>query len=84
MSKDLLFEIGAEEIPASYIASAMQQLQDNLKKLFSENKIEIKGELTLYSTPRRLALLIKGVSEMQEDVTLELVGPPKKAAFDAE
>ncbi|MFH1075174.1 MAG: glycine--tRNA ligase subunit beta [Candidatus Firestonebacteria bacterium] len=84
MSKDLLLEIGAEEIPASYIASAMQQLEYNIVKLFSENKIKIEGSVAGYSTPRRFALLVKGVSEIQEDLALELLGPPKKAAFDAE
>src|SRR3989339_582906 len=84
MSKDLLLEIGTEEIPASYIASAMQQLGHNIVKLFSENKIKIEGGVTGYSTPRRFALLVTGVSEIQEDISLELMGPPKKAAFDSE
>ena len=84
MSKDLLLEIGAEEIPASYIASAMQQLGHNIIKLFSENKIKIEGGVTEYSTPRRFALLVTKVAEMQEDISLELMGPPKKAAFDGE
>ncbi|MCX5777348.1 MAG: glycine--tRNA ligase subunit beta [Candidatus Firestonebacteria bacterium] len=84
MSKDLIIEIGAEEIPASYISSAMKQLSDNLVKLFAENKINIEGGMAGYSTPRRFALIVNGVSELQKDIALELMGPPKKAAYDVE
>ena len=82
MSKDLLLEIGAEEIPASYISSAMQQLGNNLIKIFSESKISFEN-VTPYSTPRRFSLLVKGVAEIQEDIASEVMGPPKKVSYDA-
>ena len=82
MSKDFLLEIGAEEIPASYITSAMQQLTSNLINIFAENKISHE-KIGSYSTPRRFTLLVQGVSEMQEDIASEVMGPPKRAAFDA-
>jgi glycyl-tRNA synthetase beta chain len=78
---DLLFEIGSEEIPASFILPAAAQLE----KLFSE-KMETLGlpfdSVTQFSTPRRLAILVKGIGERQEDVEEVLLGPSKKAAFD--
>src|SRR5210317_1189764 len=77
---DLLFEIGSEEIPASFILPAAAQLE----KLFSE-KMETLGlpfdSVTQFSTPRRLAILVKGIGERQEDVEEVLLGPSKKAAF---
>ncbi len=82
MSKELLLEIGVEEIPASYIAPAMKQLSSNLTALFAENKITAES-ITPYSTPRRFALLLRGVSELQEDIASEVMGPSKKAAFNA-
>ena len=78
---DLLFEIGSEEIPASFILPAATQLE----KLFSE-KMETFGlpfdSVTQFSTPRRLAILVKGIAERQEDVEEVLLGPSKKAGFD--
>ena len=78
---DLLFEIGSEDIPASFILPAAAQLE----KLFSE-KMETLGlpfdSVTQFSTPRRLAILVKGIGERQEDVEEVLLGPSKKAAFD--
>ena len=78
---DLLFEIGSEEIPASFILPAASQLE----RLFRE-KMETLGlpfdSITQFATPRRLALLVKGIAEGQEEIEEVLLGPSKKAAFD--
>lgn len=81
MSKDLLIEIGLEEMPARFVTSSIEQLTDKLKNWFAEKQIEI-GEVKSYSTPRRLAVLINDVSEAQEDIQEEAKGPAKKIALD--
>ncbi len=81
MPKDLLFEIGTEEIPARFIAPALRDLarlaREELKKLSLTFE-----ELKTLGTPRRLTLYIAGLAERQPDREEEILGPPKKAAFD--
>lgn len=79
--RDLLYEIGTEEIPASFIAPALQQLEENFTRRASELKIG-HGAISVKGTPRRLALLVKDVSEQQEDIVEELVGPSVQAGLD--
>ncbi len=80
---DLLFEIGTEEIPAGYIKPALAQLETGFARKAAELKIG-HGGLMVMGTPRRLALIVRDVAEKQEDIREELLGPSKKAAFDAE
>ena len=78
---DLLFEIGAEEIPASYIDPALNQM----KTLFTEQAKKHHLEMhSIYSTgtPRRLTLFVKGLPQKQESVTEEIQGPSAAVAFD--
>ncbi|MBS4015779.1 MAG: glycine--tRNA ligase subunit beta [Candidatus Latescibacteria bacterium] len=79
--KDLLLEIGTEEIPASFLSPAAESLKMIFVKFFTENRIGF-GEMKSFYTPRRLALIIKGVAQKQKEEILELQGPPKKYAFD--
>lgn len=81
MSKDLLFEIGLEEIPARFIRAAMEQLQERTVKWLDSARIGY-GEVKAYATPRRLAVLVSGVAEKQEDVSEEVKGPSRKIALD--
>lgn len=81
MSKDLLLEIGTEEIPAGYILPALEQLKANTKQIFSDYRIKYKN-VKVFATPRRLGMILTGVDEIQKDATNEVVGPPKKAAYD--
>jgi len=77
-----LLEIGTEELPYKFISSALNQLKESLSKILEENKIEFKDIIT-YGTPRRLCVIIDGISESQPDQTLEIKGPPANIAFDA-
>lgn len=81
--RDLLIEIGLEEMPARFVTDAMNQLSDKVTGWLMENNIsfeQVKG----YSTPRRLAVLVTDVAEKQEDVELEAKGPARKIALDQE
>lgn len=80
--RDLLFEIGMEEIPASYLEPALTQLKNRFAEKASELKIGY-GDVKAMGTPRRLVLIVKNIKEKQEDITEELLGPSKSAGFDA-
>ena len=60
MSKYLL-EIGVEELPYVIIPTFISQLKTNFEKLFSELNIEYK-DVNVLATPRRLAVIIDGLS----------------------
>ncbi|NOR24182.1 MAG: glycine--tRNA ligase subunit beta, partial [Desulforhopalus sp.] len=81
--RDLLFEIGTEEIPAGFLEPALTQLETRFARKATELKIGY-GTISVMGTPRRLALIVRDVVEKQEDIREELLGPSKKAAFDAE
>ena len=84
MSKrDLLLEIGLEELPARFVTASMKQLSDKVQKWLTQKAIEF-GEVEAFSTPRRLAILIKDVAESQKDIEEEAKGPAKKIAVDSE
>ncbi|MBM4361106.1 MAG: glycine--tRNA ligase subunit beta [Deltaproteobacteria bacterium] len=82
MPSDLLLEIGVEELPASFVASAVEALP----RLFAQRLTELRlshGALRAVGTPRRVALLASGVEDRQPDLEEEVVGPPSRVAFDA-
>jgi glycyl-tRNA synthetase beta chain len=82
---EFLFEIGLEEIPARMIASAEQELAARVKTVLdSERLLGRDAVVRSYATPRRLAVLVRGVSERQEDATEQLTGPAWKVAFKDE
>ena len=83
MGKELLFEIGTEEIPSGYIPPAMEDLKAVASRLFQEQRLSYTSIRAL-ATPRRLTLLADGLAEKQADMRREVVGPTKAVAFDAE
>jgi glycyl-tRNA synthetase beta chain len=80
--KELLLEIGAEEIPAGFVPQALIGLESIAKKELEGSRIDFKGVKT-FGTPRRLVLVIEAVSEKQRDEETKKIGPSKQAAFDA-
>jgi len=81
MSKDLLYEIGTEEIPAKYMPATLQQLKSIAEAQLKDFRITFE-EIKTYGTPRRIILIVKGVAEQQEDLEELVKGPSKKAAYD--
>ena len=77
---DLVFEIGTEELPASFQKPAVEWLEAALKKELEAIGLPSPAVKT-YSTPRRLALVATGLPERSEDVRKTLQGPPAKTAF---
>lgn len=78
-----LLEIGVEELPARYVTGTLNQIKNYTKKLLSEKRISYE-DIKLYSTPRRLVLLIEGLPNRQENLERLVKGPSKKIAFDDE
>jgi len=83
MSQDLLLELGAEEIPASFVLPALADMENSLAASLSEARLAV-GMIRAYGTPRRLAIFVKDIAEKQDDYVREAMGPPVKAAFDAD
>ena len=81
MPEDLLLEIGCEEIPAGYINPALEQMRNLATRLLTEQTIKFK-DISVFATPRRLVLYVEKVAEKQEDISYEVLGPPKKVAYD--
>jgi glycyl-tRNA synthetase beta chain len=81
MSKDLLFEIGAEEIPANYMPATLKQVRDISEAMLKNNRIAYE-DIKTYGTPRRIVLFIKGIAEQQADLEELVKGPSVKAAYD--
>ncbi len=80
---NFLLEIGLEEVPAHLVTPAINQLVARTENFFADERLS-HGEIVPFSTPRRLAVLVKDVAEKAEDVEEELKGPAKKIALDAD
>lgn len=83
MSKKYLLEIGVEELPARFVKDALEQLKNNAMAILKEERTKFE-ELSVYSTPRRLTLIIEGLDDVQEDIEESVKGPSKKISFDGE
>lgn len=84
MSKqDLLIEIGLEEMPARFVTNSMVQFGEKIENWLKEQRISFE-KIEVFSTPRRLAVLVHEVAETQEDISEEARGPAKKIALDDE
>jgi glycyl-tRNA synthetase beta chain len=80
--KELLLEIGAEEIPAGFVPQALIDLERIAQRELEASRVDFEGIRT-FGTPRRLVLVIEAVSEKQRDEESKKIGPSKQAAFDA-
>ena len=80
MARDLLFEIGVEEIPAAYILPAMEQLARSLERELTTARLSFESTRTL-ATPRRMTVIVKGVADAQISETRTVTGPPARIAF---
>jgi len=79
-ASDLLLEIGVEELPASFVDGALRALPELFKKKLGELRLS-HGTIRALGTPRRLAVLVSGLSTAQPDLSEEVTGPPTRAAF---
>ena len=82
-SADFLLEIGTEEIPAGYIPPVLDRLREVASQSLAGSRLPFEDIRTL-ATPRRLTLWIKGLTALQPDQITEVVGPPRRVAYDAD
>lgn len=75
-----LLEVGTEELPASFVSSAIAQWKERIPQSLSANTLN-SDQVEVYGTPRRLAVLIKDLPLQQPDREEEIKGPPVQAAF---
>ena len=81
MEKDLLLELGTEEIPARFISSTKKSMKSFLEKKLKELRISF-DTINIKSTPRRFSIFINKLSDKQTESVEEIKGPSRKIAFD--
>jgi glycyl-tRNA synthetase beta chain len=80
---DLLFELGSEELPASFLGPALESIKRTFETAAKEARLT-HGAIRTLGSPRRLALYVSGVADQTPDENKDVNGPAAKAAFDAE
>ncbi len=83
MAKDLLFEIGAEEIPAGFMPNILGQLKQLAETKLNDAHLPFES-ITTYGTPRRLALIVKGLADTSAEISERHKGPSASIAYDAD
>ena len=83
MAKDLLFEIGAEEIPAGFMPNILDQLKQLAEIKLNDAHLPFESIAT-YGTPRRLALIVKGLADTSAEISERHKGPSASIAYDAD
>jgi glycyl-tRNA synthetase beta chain len=81
MDRELLIEIGCEEIPASWLPGLTQQIARHVDARLKEARLTTDARAEAYSTPRRLTSRVIRVAERQTDLEELVTGPPVSAAF---
>ncbi len=75
-----LLEIGTEELPASFVDSAIEQWREKIPSSLKQEYLTPE-DIQIYATPRRLAVIIKGIPQKQSDRTEVIKGPPADIAY---
>ena len=83
MAKNLLFEIGAEEIPAGFMPNILGQLKQLAETKLNDAHLPFESIAT-YGTPRRLALIVKGLADTSAEISERHKGPSASIAYDAD
>lgn len=79
--KDLLLEIGTEEMPANIMPSLVSQFKTLAEQKLAEARLSFEN-VKIYATPRRLTAYVAGAAEKQSDEVLDKRGPSVQAAYD--
>ena len=84
MERELLLEIGTEELPASWLPGLTRQIREGLEAALRAHRLIPDAVVEGYSTPRRLTARVAKIAERQTDLEEVLTGPPVAAAFGAD
>jgi len=82
-NRDLLIEIGTEELPPKALLKLSRSFQQEIEKGLGKNNLAF-SDTQSFATPRRLAVVVNALQEVQDDISVEKFGPAVKAAFDDE
>lgn len=83
MTKTVLLELGLEEMPAYLVTRSMDQLGQRVADFLKAHRLDFE-KIETFSTPRRLAVRVKGLADRQTDLVEDFKGPSKKIALDAD
>lgn len=83
MEKELIIEIGTEEVPARFIRNYAEDFAQRVLSFIMENRLSSTKRYELYFTPRRVIFIKKDVKDRQEDEEREIIGPPVRVCFDS-
>ncbi|MGT2923912.1 glycine--tRNA ligase subunit beta [Streptococcus caviae] len=83
MTKNLLVELGLEEMPAYVVKPSMKQLRQKMGRFLEDNRLSFE-KIEMFSTPRRLAVRVVNLADWQSDYSEDFKGPSKKIALDAQ
>ncbi len=81
MDRELIIEIGVEELPAAWLPKLTRQLSERLDARLTEFRISAGVPVETFSTPRRLTARVARIAERQDDLDETITGPPVSAAF---
>jgi glycyl-tRNA synthetase beta chain len=81
MAKELLLEVGLEEVPSHYLPQTLDQMRDLVSRMLQDHRLPYK-EIKTLATPRRLVLYVGDLAEKQRAASREIQGPPKQSAYD--
>ena len=81
MDRELLIEIGLEELPASWLPNLTRQMAEKLEARLKELRIAPMAPIESFATPRRLTVVVGKIAERQEDLEETITGPPVSAAY---
>ena len=84
MDRELLIEIGVEELPAAWLPGLTRQVGERLEAELKEHRIAPGAPVEVFSTPRRLTARLAKIAERQEDLEEVVTGPSVSAAFGAD
>jgi len=78
---DFLLEIGTDEIPARMLNSATEELTRRVRELIEREHLATAAQFESFSTPRRIAVVARGLATSQPDIEEQVMGPATKVAF---
>lgn len=81
-ARTFVLEIGSEELPSQDVSSSIKQLEDSILACLKAQRLQ-HGPISVFGTPRRIAVTIEDLAPMQDEMEKEIRGPPCKAAFDS-
>ena len=84
MYRELLIEIGCEELPASWLPPLTRQIGERVGAQLAAARLDCPMPPEPFGTPRRLTVRVAKVADRQTDLAETLTGPPVRAAFDAD